>query len=46
MTVAGPLRGYMLGFRQNKECIRGTNGSFLNGEVYSLPSMHFMIDLL
>ena len=35
MTVAGPLKGYMIGFRIHGDCVQGTNGAFINGSVYS-----------
>ncbi len=46
MTVAGPLCGFLLGFRSHGTSLLGTNGSFLNGNVFSQSGVALIERLL
>ena len=45
MTVAGPLKGYMIGFRLRSDCVQGTNGAFINSNVYSKRFLTILFEL-
>ena len=42
MTVAGPLIGYFIGLRHDDVEVRNTNGTFLNGNVFSEPAIELI----
>jgi hypothetical protein len=48
MTIAGVLENYSLGFRSDDRVhlIPGTNGSYINSNVYSQPSVRFLLALI
>jgi hypothetical protein len=46
MTVAGPLCGFMLGFRCHGDALSGTYGTFLNGNIFSLSGVALIEKLL
>ena len=45
-TIAGVLENFSLGFRIHSQLIKGTNGSYINANVYSLASIRFLLALV
>lgn len=46
MTIAGVLENFSLGFRIESQLIKGTNGSYINSNVYSHTSVRFLLALI